>query len=216
MTTIMSTPVQGVSSAWNERMRMIRLRRKKERPRFREELRIIPRWLKILCVVLWLLAVGIAVTIVNVAPETRPNEIRDNAAAATLAMIGIITAVAIPVSAFLLTLGYVYRDSRRRNMNAPLWTLLVAILVPSSFIIGLVIYLLVREPLAYPCPRCGSLVGPRFNFCSNCKCNLHPSCPNCKQEIAETDKFCPNCAYELTPASDTATLPNPPEIPSTP
>ena len=39
-------------------MRMIRLRRKKERPRFREELRIIPRWLKILCVVLWLLAVG--------------------------------------------------------------------------------------------------------------------------------------------------------------
>src|SRR5262249_28194797 len=196
----MSTPVQGVSSAWNDRMRMIRLRRKKERPRFREELRIIPRWLKILCLVLWLLAMGIAVTVVNVAPDTRFPEVRDNAAAATLAMIGIVTAMAIPVSAFLLTLGYVYRDSRRRNMNAPLWTLLVAILVPSSFIIGLVIYLLVREPLAYPCPRCGALVGPRFNFCSNCKCDLHPSCPNCKQEIAETDKFCPNCAYELRPA----------------
>ena len=41
---------------------------------------------------------------------------------------------------------------------------------------------------------------PRFNFCSSCKCNLHPSCPNCKQEIAETDKFCPNCAQELKPA----------------
>jgi ABC-type Fe3+ transport system permease subunit len=193
----MNTPGQGVSGAWNERMRMIRLRRKKERPRFREELRIIPRWLKIVCLVLYLLALGAAVTIVNVAPDTRFPEVRDNAAAATLAMIGIVTGMAILISAFLFALGYVYRDARRRNMNAPLWTLLVLVLAPSSLIIGLVIYLLVREPLPYPCPRCGALVGPRFNFCSNCKCNLHPSCPNCKQEIAETDRFCPNCAYEL-------------------
>jgi len=196
----MSTPGQSVSSAWTERMRMIRLRRKKERPQFREELRVIPRWLKILCLVLYLLAVGIAVTIVNVAPETRFPDVRDNAAAATLAMIGIVTGMAIMISVFLFMLGYVYRDARRRNMNAPLWTLLVLVLAPSSLIIGLVIYLLVREPLPYPCPRCGALVGPRFNFCTSCKCNLHPSCPNCKQEIAETDKFCPNCAYELNPA----------------
>jgi len=196
----MNTPGQGVSSAWNERMRMIRLRRKKERPRFREELRIVPRWLKILCLVLYLLALGVAVTIVNVAPDTRFPEFRDNAAAATLAMIGMVTGIAIAFSAFLFVLGYVYRDARRRNMNAPLWTLLVLVLAPSSLIIGLVIYLLVREPLPYPCPRCSALVGPRFNFCSSCKCNLHPSCPNCKQEIAETDKFCPNCAQELKPA----------------
>jgi ABC-type Fe3+ transport system permease subunit len=196
----MNTPGQGVSGAWNERMRMIRLRRKKERPRFREELRIIPRWLKIVCLVLYLLALGVAVTLVNVAPDIRFPEVRDNAAAATLAMIGIVTGIAILISAFLFVLGYVYRDARRRNMNGPLWTLLVLVLAPSSLIIGLVIYLLVREPLPYPCPRCGALVGPRFNFCSNCKCNLHPSCPNCKQEIAETDKFCPNCANELKPA----------------
>jgi len=196
----MSTPGQGVSSAWNERMRMIRLRRKKERPRFREELRIVPRWLKILCLVLYLLALGAAVTVVNVAPDTRFPDVRDNAAAATLAMIGVVTAIASVVSVFLFVLGYVYRDARRRNMNAPLWTLLVLVLAPSSLIIGLVIYLLVRDPLPYPCPRCGALVGPRFNFCSSCKCNLHPSCPNCKQEIAETDRFCPNCAYELKPA----------------
>src|SRR5215470_12474263 len=155
----MSTPGQGVSSAWNERMRLIRLRRKKERPRFREELRIVPRWLKILCLLLWLLAVAIGVTVVNVAPETRFPEVRDNAAAATLAMIGIITGVAIPLTCFLWMLGYVYRDSRRRNMNAPLWTLLVFILAPSSLVIGLIIYLLVREPLPYAYPRCSSMVG---------------------------------------------------------
>ena len=190
-------------------MRMIRLRRKKERPQFREELRIIPRWLKLLCLVLYLLAVGIAVTVVNVDPSTRFPEVHDNPAAATLAMIGIVTAMAIPTVALLLMLGYVYQDARRRNMNPALWTLLVFILMPSLFIIGLIIYLIVREPLPYPCPRCSALVGPRFNFCSNCKCNLHPSCPNCKQEIAETDKFCPNCAYELSPGRETPVLLNP-------
>jgi ABC-type Fe3+ transport system permease subunit len=202
----MSTSGQGVSSAWNERMRLIRLRRKKERPRFREELRIIPRWLKILCVVLYVLAIAIGVTIVNVNPNTRVPELHDNAAAATLAIIGIVTACAIPFACFLLMLGYVYRDARRRNMNAPLWTLLVFILAPSSLVIGLIIYLLVREPLPYACPRCALLVGPRFNFCSNCKCDLHPSCPNCKQEIAETDKFCPYCAQELGRTTEPGSL----------
>jgi len=190
-------------------MRMIRLRRKKERPRFREELRIIPRWLKTLCLILYLLALGIGVAVVNIDPSARFMELRDNAAASTLAIIGIVTAMAAPTAAFLLMLGYVYRDARRRNMHAPLWTLLVFILAPSSLMIGLIIYLLVREPLPYACPRCGYLVGPRFNFCSNCKCNLHPSCPNCKQEIAETDKFCPNCAFELSPLGDTPALREP-------
>jgi ABC-type Fe3+ transport system permease subunit len=207
----MSTPGQSVSSAWNERMRLIRLRRKKERPRFREELRIIPRWVKIFCVVLYVLAIAIGVTVVNLDPSTRFPEIRDNAAASTLAIIGIVTAMAIPVACFFLMLGYVYRDARRRNMSAPLWTLLVFILAPSSLVIGLIIYLLVREPLPYACPRCNQLVGSRFNFCSNCKCNLHPSCPNCKQEIAETDKFCPYCAQELTKAAEGSALLPPPE-----
>src|SRR5262249_56708693 len=107
MTTNMSTTGQSVSSAWNERMRMIRLRGKKERRRCSEELRISPRWLKILCLVLYLLAIGISVTIVNVDPSTRFPEVRDNAAAATLAMNGIVTAMAIPTAAFLLMLGYV-------------------------------------------------------------------------------------------------------------
>jgi predicted amidophosphoribosyltransferase len=82
-------------------------------------------------------------------------------------------------------------------------------LAPSSLVIGLIIYLLVREPLPYACPRCAQLVGPRFNFCSNCKCDLHPSCPNCKQEIAETDKFCPYCAQELGRTTEPASLRSP-------
>src|SRR6266481_980123 len=65
------------------------------------------------------------------------------------------------------------------------------------FAIGFILYFQVREPLPFSCPRCSTMVGARFNFCPNCKCNLHPSCPNCKREVAETDKFCPYCAQDL-------------------
>jgi hypothetical protein len=126
-----------------------------------------------------------------------PNELADHPVLASLALAGIITAVATAISAILLMLGYVYCDAKRRDMNPALWTLLVVILTPSLGFTGLVIYLLVREPLPYPCPQCATPVGPRFNFCPNCKCNLQPSCPNCKREIAETDKFCPYCAQDL-------------------
>src|ERR1700751_2308475 len=82
-------------------------------------------------------------------------------------------------------------------MNSTLWTLLVILLFPAYFAIGFIVYFLMREPLPYPCPRCGSTVGARFNFCPNCKCNLRPACPNCKREVVETDKFCPYCAQDL-------------------
>ena len=57
-------------------------------------------------------------------------------------------------------------------------------------------------PKKAPCPQCGNSVGARFNFCPNCKCNLHPSCPQCKREIAETDKYCPYCGNDLKAAAD--------------
>jgi multisubunit Na+/H+ antiporter MnhC subunit/RNA polymerase subunit RPABC4/transcription elongation factor Spt4 len=201
--------VQGANSAWNERMRLIRLRRKKERPRFLQELRIIPKWLIWTLVTLFILAQAIGL-LINLSGATNngqmfPPDLASHPVFASLALAGIITLVAIGLSSIFLMLGYVYRDAKRRDMNPALWTLLVAVLSPSSGFIGLIIYLLVREPLSYPCPQCSQLVGPRFNFCPNCKCNLRPACPNCKREIAETDKFCPYCAQDL--GSPTPTLP---------
>jgi hypothetical protein len=206
----MSTPGSGigqsVSDSWSERMRMIRLRRKKEAFRFSEEFRIIPKWLKVLCLVLYLIAIFIGVATMIKAPDARPADIRDDAALSVLAIVGIITGVSILLSACILMLGYVNRDARRRGMNSALWTWFVLLMLPTSVgIIGLIIYLLVREPLPYPCPRCSKPVGPRFNFCPNCKCDLYPSCPNCKKEIAETDKFCPYCATELRGRAETQT-----------
>src|SRR6516225_9389909 len=58
---------ETMSDAFNERLRLIRFRRKRERSTFREELRVIPRWLIWTCAFLYLLAVviGLAVNIHN-------------------------------------------------------------------------------------------------------------------------------------------------------
>lgn len=191
---------EGIGGAWNERMRLIRLRRKKEQPRFLQELRIVPRWLTGLCITLYVIGTLIAVGVMLGVPDARPHDFEHDAAVSVLIAIAAATGLALVFTSLCMMLGYVYRDAKRRDMNPVLWTLLVAVLVPSSVLIGFVIYLLVRDPLPYPCPRCSAPVGPRFNFCPNCKNDLHPSCPSCKREIVETDKFCPFCAFDLRPA----------------
>ena len=198
---------ETMSDAFNERLRLIRFRRKRERSTFRDELRIIPKWLIWTCVVLYIigLIIGMAVNAHNFqtgGPVFPGDEsLRNEPGLSYLGLAGVITLGAIWLSAILCMLGYVYRDAKRRGMNAGLWTLLVLILSPAYLLIGLIIYLLVREPLPYTCPQCSASVRARFNFCPNCKYNLHPACPQCQREVADADKFCPYCATELTHAA---------------
>jgi hypothetical protein len=192
-----------MSDAFNERLRLIRFRRKRERSTFREELRIIPKWLIWLCVVLYVVAliIGLAVNVhlIQTGGAYFPGDRSiPNPGESCAALAAAITAGALVISCMLFMLGYVYRDAKRRGMHAGLWTLLVLILSGGYFLIGLIIYLLVREPLPYTCPQCAASVNARFNFCPNCKYNLHPACPQCQREVADTDKFCPYCAAELS------------------
>jgi hypothetical protein len=192
---------QRVSDSFSERMRLIRLRKRKEKLRFWDEFRIIPRWVIFTVIVLFLLAQVIAYLVNMNAAQFGgvifPPELKDDPALAALALGGIVTGVSIFMAGMIFMIAYVNRDASRRGMNAGLWTLLVLILTPSSLIIGFVIYFLMREPLPYPCPQCNTTVSARFNFCPNCKCNLHPACPQCKREVAELDKFCPYCGNDL-------------------
>ena len=48
---------------------------------------------------------------------------------------------------------------------------------------------------------CAATVGARFNFCPNCRCNLHPTCPQCKREVVEGDKYCASCGQDLLVAA---------------
>jgi len=197
-----------MTDAWNERLRLIRFRRKREHSTFREELRILPKWLVWVCVVKTTLAIiiGVAINLHNFktgGPIFPDESLRNDPGASCAALFGVILATAFVISVFILTLGYVYRDAKRRGMNGALWMLLVLILSPAYLFIGLIIYLLIREPLPFTCPQCSATISARFNFCPNCKYNLHPSCPQCQREISDSDKFCPYCATQLKPAAST-------------
>ncbi|HET7100791.1 MAG TPA: zinc ribbon domain-containing protein, partial [Terriglobia bacterium] len=121
--------------------------------------------------------------------------------------IGIVTAIAIPVSAFLMLIGYIGADARRRGMSGLLWVL-VSLLVP--YLIGIILYFIVRDPLSLDCPQCGSKVNPHFNFCPGCQFNLRPNCPQCRRAVATGAHFCPHCGFKLQaggPAEQVAPAP---------
>jgi hypothetical protein len=207
---------QGLKSSFSEKMRLIRFRRKKENLRFWQEFKLVPRWLIWTVVVLFLVAQIIGQTVLHVQfahhQEVFGPELDNDPGAAGAALFGIITGASLVFAIMVFMVGYVNKDAKRRGMHSALWTFLVLVLMPGYLVLGFIIYLLMREPLPYNCPQCGVTVDARFNFCPNCKCNLHPACPNCKREVAETDKFCAYCGTDL----ESAKTAQPRELPSVP
>jgi hypothetical protein len=181
------------SGTMGERMRLIRFRMNREKFSFSDEIRLVPRWLVYVVIGLFIVAQAVAQIgnafepITGLPPKWAP-----------LAVFGIVTAAGIPIGCLLLLFGYINRDAKRRGMHSTLWTLL-AILVP--YLIGVIIYFLLREPLAFSCPQCGASVSARFNYCPGCGYSLRPTCPQCKYEVREGDRFCPHCAFRLAGAT---------------
>ncbi len=197
---------QSIAEPWNEKLRLIRFRMSTERLRFADEIRLVPGWLVAVVAALFVIAEAVAAffTANHLEPFGGPGapgaEYGHPFDVAIPALI--VLAIAVPLAILLFLTGYVYRDARRRGMNAPLWTFLVIVLFPAYLFVGIVIYFLVREPLPYHCPQCGSMVSARFNYCPSCKYNLHPVCGNCSREVRDTDRFCPFCGNDRAP-SDT-------------
>ena len=106
-----------MTDTFNERLRLIRIRRKRESSRFRDELRIIPRWLVWTCLALYIIALIIGM-LVNLHGFQNNGQVfpgdesmRNEAALSYLALAGVITFGAAAFSAMLFMLGYVYRDA---------------------------------------------------------------------------------------------------------
>ena len=96
--------------------------------------------------------------------------------------------------AYLLLIGYVNRDSKRRGMSPVLWTL-VAVLIPNA--LGILLYFVLRQPLQSVCPQCSNAVQGGFNFCPRCSYKLSPSCPQCHRLVGVMDVYCPYCGTAL-------------------
>ena len=90
---------------------------------------------------------------------------------------------------------YVYRDAKRRGMNAMAWTL-IAVVAPA--LIGFIIYLLVRgNSPDLQCPQCAEPVTEQYVICPHCGAKLRPACPNCSFPVEADWKVCPKCAAPL-------------------
>jgi RNA polymerase subunit RPABC4/transcription elongation factor Spt4 len=173
--------------------------RSKERTTFRAELRIVPKGL------IWTLCAlyGVALAIVAYLCVRLPNTIFDPLVTEPLSirvlgMFGVVTAIAIGGSAFFMLFGYIAADAKRRGMSPVLWVL-VSFLVP--YLVGAILYFVVRDPLPLACPHCGAEVNAQFNFCPNCKFNLRPTCPECRRAINPGDRFCPHCGFSIAPGA---------------
>jgi len=159
------------------------------KPNIVEEVKVVPWWATGLAIALFA-GLQFLMHLVLFPREPHPTPL------AWRIFIGFVAGMALAF--FVLLVGYVNRDARRRGMNVTLWTLLV-IFVPDA--IGFIIYFLLRQPLRIACPKCGAIGDPAFNFCPRCKFNLHPACPQCHHPVQVGDVYCPYCAMALLAAA---------------
>jgi hypothetical protein len=71
----------------------------------------------------------------------------------------------ILIAVWVLLVGYVYADARRRSMPAGLWAM-IAVIVPN--VIGFLLYFALRRPLLAFCSQCGQPVAAQHRFCPSC------------------------------------------------
>ena len=153
--------------------------------KLRSELSIIPKWA-------WILAVGIALAVPI--GLTTAMQLHDSNPPPVALGVGLGLFMGAMLGTVALLVGYVNGDSRRRGMRATLWTL-VAIFVPNG--LGFLIYFLMRDPVLGPCPGCGALVQPAFNFCPTCHHALKPVCPSCGKALAPEHTYCAYCGASV-------------------
>ena len=161
---------------------------RRERPGLRAEISLVPVWAWILAAIVF---IGIPICFFGFVwrlSESAPPAVMQ-------AIIGVLPGTFL---AFLvLMIGYVNRDAGRRGMSRTLWTLIVTF-VPNA--IGFILYFLLRSPLRTVCPKCGTVVDLRSNFCPHCRYSFHPTCPQCKGHVRPGDTFCATCGAQLDQA----------------
>jgi len=111
-----------------------------------------------------------------------------------LFLMSLIGAVALAV--FVLLVGYIFADARRRGMNHVLWTLL-AVFIPSG--VGIILYFILRDPVPVPCPSCGAPARKGHAYCASCGTAVRASCPQCRQPLEPGWRNCVRCGAPLGP-----------------
>jgi len=148
------------------------------------ELAIVPRWAWAVAVIVFL-----AAQIFFDIALARRGGVPPIAARAGMGLLA-----GLAAGCYLLFIGYINRDAKRRGMSPTLWTL-VAILIPNA--LGILLYFVLRQPLRAACPQCGNAIQTGFNFCPRCSYKLSPSCPQCQRVVSAQDLYCPYCGTSV-------------------
>jgi hypothetical protein len=99
------------------------------------------------------------------------------------------------LASYVLLIGYISRDVKRRNMRPALWMLIVLVM-PGG--IGAVVYFLLRQPVISRCPSCRTEVASGYHFCPQCQFQMKPVCGQCFRGVHITDVYCVQCGHDLT------------------
>ncbi len=99
------------------------------------------------------------------------------------------------LASYVLLIGYITRDVKRRNMSAGIWMLIVMVM-PGG--IGAIVYFLLRQPMVTRCPSCQSEVASGVHFCPQCQFQMAPVCGQCFRGVHITDVYCVQCGHDLT------------------
>ena len=127
--------------------------------RIRQFLSIVPKAVQFWAVV----TVGCAVLIGLVAGYKASDQ---STALRTMSLDGSAALVlGIVLAVWLLCLGFVFADARRRAMRSVLWVLVVALF---PHLLGFLLYFVMRQPIASTCTHCGQTILPHQRFCSWC------------------------------------------------
>src|SRR5580658_8596491 len=107
----MSDYQQKISGSFNERKRLIRLRKRKENLRFWDEFRIIPRWLVAAVLLLFIAAQGVAffVNMHGLANngDIFPPDFKNEPLIASLLLALIVTGVSLVFATLIFMIAYV-------------------------------------------------------------------------------------------------------------
>jgi hypothetical protein len=157
--------------------------------RLREEMKVIPGAAWLIAVLLYV-AFGLLSWFIFIPSAPRLNQ-RPWAMAIFVVLIPSFLAI------YVLLIGYVYSDARRRGMHHVIWTLL-AIFVPNA--IGIILYFIMRDPLLRPCPACGNIASEEYAFCSKCGTALAHACIECRSAVQPEWSHCTKCGAKLPSA----------------
>jgi hypothetical protein len=159
------------------------------------ELRLIPMWAWIIAAILLLVAETFFLIFVPMQSDSPPPVW---ARPLLGAMAGAV------VGGYVLLIGYISRDTRRRGMSPLLW-ILIAILIPNG--LGFILYFILRQPRIGAAVAAAVVGGTRaFDECPNCHFKLNPSCPKCQHAVGFSDSYCAACGTALKPASGSVAM----------